>query len=118
METKTAARRIGALGHEVRLTVFRRLIAEGPEGLPAGRIAEAVGLPAPTLSFHLSRLAASGLITPRRSGREVWYAVAVDGVRELLLFLTQDCCDGRPDLCGLNGLAGESSCELIESLPS
>ena len=91
---------LSALAHHTRLAVFRLLIREGPAGLPAGTIAERVGATPPTLSTHLAQLQRAGLITSRRVQRQIFYAAHVDGIRQLLTFLTEDCCQGRPELCG------------------
>ena len=99
MEAKTAIEALAALAQETRLAVFRLLVREGPDGLPAGAIAEQHQIPAPTLSFHLSQLNAAGLVISRRDGRSIVYAVNFAGMRDLLAFLVEDCCAGRPELC-------------------
>lgn len=106
MEESHAAAMLAALGHEARLSVFRRLVAAGPDGVPAGALSLALGMPPSTLSHHLSALDASGLIAARRAGRQILYAIAPDRVRALLSFLRDDCCGGRPALCGL----GDAPC--------
>jgi len=100
MESKDAAAIFAALAQESRLAVLRLLIAAGPTGLPAGTCAERLGLPASTASFHLSALERSGLIQSTRQGRQIIYAIRVFTLRALLVFLTDACCAGRPDLCG------------------
>lgn len=95
----SAIEALAALAQETRLVVFRLLVRQGPEGLAAGAIAEELGIPAPTLSFHLSQLSAAGLIDSRREGRSIFYAANYAGMRELLDFLVEDCCQGRPELC-------------------
>jgi len=99
MNQSTAIGALGALAQDTRLAIFRRLVAEGPFGLPAGDLARELGVQPPNLSFHLNRLAAAGLLRARRDGRQVYYAIDVAAVRGLLAFLTQDCCGGQPDLC-------------------
>jgi len=99
MIQSAAIEAFGALAQETRLAIFRRLVAEGPFGLPAGELARDLGVQPPTLSFHLNRLAAANLVRPRRDGRQVYYAIDVAAVRGLLAFLTQDCCGGQPELC-------------------
>ncbi len=99
MEIETAVSALGALAQETRLTVFRLLVRAGPLGLPAGLIAERLGVPPATLSFHLKELARAGLVTARRESRQIYYAPDFAGMRELLGFLTQDCCQGRPEVC-------------------
>lgn len=98
MELEAAASTLGALAQPDRLAVFRLLVRAGPDGLPAGAIARSVGLPAPTLSFHLRQLATAGLLSRRRDGRRRIYAVVPETTRALLSFLGEDCCQGRTDL--------------------
>lgn len=100
-----------ALGHQVRLDAFRLLIRRGAAGLPSGEIAAELAVPATAMSFHLSTLERAGLVTARRDGRHIRYAVAIDRVRDLITFLTADCCGGHPEVCaGLTAPACESDC--------
>ncbi len=99
MEPGNAIDALAALAQESRLAVFRLLVREGPDGLAAGAIAEQLGIPAPTLSFHLNQLSAAGLVISRRDGRSIIYAANYPGMRDLLSFLIEDCCQGRPELC-------------------
>ncbi len=110
MESSDAARVFGALAQESRLGVLRLLLAQGPNGLSAGELAERLGTPASTTSFHLSALEGAGLISAIRQGRQIIYAVRFVALRELLAFLTEACCGGRPDLCG-------DIAELLPPLP-
>jgi len=91
---------LAALAHEHRLRIFRLLVKQGPSGMPAGEIAEKVGISATNMSFHVKELDRAGLLRATRDGRYVRYAVDVDGMRKLLTYLTEDCCQGRPELCG------------------
>jgi arsenate reductase len=75
-------------------------MAEGPNGLPAGEIAARLGVPASTLSFHLSALERAGLTQATRQGRRIIHAVRFVGLRNLVMFLTETCCADRPELCG------------------
>jgi ArsR family transcriptional regulator, arsenate/arsenite/antimonite-responsive transcriptional repressor len=100
MEDKAALAALAALAHETRLAVFRLLVTAGPSGLPAGEIAERVGVVASTLSFHLKELDRAGLLRSWRRQRQVFYAAHYEGTRELLTFLTRDCCQGHPEICG------------------
>lgn len=104
MEPADATRALAALGNDHRLAVFRLLVRHGARGLPAGRVADALGLPASSLSFHLSQLSAAGLLVSHRRQRQIIYAVDIERMRRLLAFLTEDCCGGHPEICG--GLAG------------
>jgi len=111
MELIAAAQALGALSQTSRLEVFRLLVgARNP--LCAGEIAERLELPKPTLSFHLKELAQAGLIEAEREGRSIFYRVKAEGIRELLSFLTEDCCQGRPELCLPTAAAccGETAC--------
>ena len=90
---------LSALAQPSRLEVFRLLVRTGGSGLCAGEIAELLDLPKPTLSFHLKELARAELIEAQREGRSIIYRVRVEGIRDLMAYLTEDCCQGRPDLC-------------------
>jgi ArsR family transcriptional regulator, arsenate/arsenite/antimonite-responsive transcriptional repressor len=109
MDVNSAIDALAALAQETRLAVFRLLVREGPEGLPAGVIAERLGIPAPTLSFHLNQLSAAELVVGRRDGRSMIYAVNFAGMRDLLGFLVEDCCGGRPELCAPALASGEAA---------
>lgn len=95
MKASGAVAALAALAQESRLQVFRRLVQAGPAGLPAGRIAERLGIPPATLSFHLSQLGHAGLVSSRREGRNVIYAADYLGMRRLLAFLLDNCCGGK-----------------------
>jgi DNA-binding transcriptional ArsR family regulator len=96
-----AISRLSALAHDARLRAFRLLVKAGPEGMPSGEIAEALDVPPTAMSFHLAALERSGLVAKARRGRQILYALDFSNVRDLLTFLTDDCCDGRPELCGI-----------------
>jgi ArsR family transcriptional regulator, arsenate/arsenite/antimonite-responsive transcriptional repressor len=112
METRLTLSALTALGHETRLTVFRLLVQQGPAGLPAGEIALRLGVPAPTLSFHLKELERGQLVRSTRQQRQIIYAADYAGTRALLDFLMQDCCQGRPEICGV---AGAGACATSPS---
>jgi DNA-binding transcriptional ArsR family regulator len=101
METQLAINALGALAQETRLDAFRLLVQAGREGLPAGAVGEALGLPSATLSFHLKELKSAGLIRCERAGRSRIYHPDFEMVSELLAFLTRNCCQGRD--CGSKG---------------
>lgn len=109
MEIKQALSCLAALAHETRLAVFRLLVREGPGGMPAGEIARRLGVPAPTLSFHLKELERAGLVGATRQQRQILYATDFAGTRALLDFLMRDCCQGHPELCGGADLVGADS---------
>jgi ArsR family transcriptional regulator, arsenate/arsenite/antimonite-responsive transcriptional repressor len=92
MKAPEAVRALAALAQETRLAIYRALVQAGPGGLPAGRVAELVGTPASTLSFHLKELAAAGLIRARQEGRFVIYTAQYSAMNELVGFLTEKCC--------------------------
>lgn len=100
MEIYDAAAKFAALSQETRLAVLRHLIKAGPGGAPAGRLASALDVAAPTMSFHLKELERAGFIASRKEGRSVIYAADYGGVRSLIDFLLADCCQGDRRLCG------------------
>lgn len=111
MNSKDAVACLSALAHGQRLEIFRLLVKQGPSGLPAGEIAEAVGATPTSASFHLKELDHAGLIHATREGRYIRYAVHFDGMRQLLTFLTEDCCQGQPELCGSTIKKSRSLCK-------
>ena len=94
MEKQNAIGALSALAQETRLDVFRLLVRAGPEGLPAGSVGGALGLPSATLSFHLKELKSAGLVRCERLGRSRIYSTDLDAVQELVQFLLQNCCQG------------------------
>ena len=92
MEKKGAIAALGALAQETRLDVFRLLVTQGPTGLPAGVIADRLGVLPASLTFHLQQLAHAGLITQRRRGRQLIYSAEYGSMNELLAYLTENCC--------------------------
>jgi DNA-binding transcriptional ArsR family regulator len=100
MEKIDAVAALNALAQESRLDVFRLLVQAGPEGLPAGQIAEKLDLPSATLSFHLNQLRHAGLVTFRRESRSLIYAAEYAAMNNLLAYLTENCCQGDAAGCG------------------
>jgi DNA-binding transcriptional ArsR family regulator len=99
MEKTDAVAALAALAQDNRLDVFRLLVQAGPEGMPAGGVAEALDLAPNTLTFHFDRLRHAGLVTVRREGRSMIYAARFETMNVLLDFLTENCCGGAPEMC-------------------
>jgi DNA-binding transcriptional ArsR family regulator len=99
MEESQAVGALGALAHPTRLAVFRFLLRVAPEGRAAGTVADALGIAPATLSFHLAELRRAGLIVSRRESRSIIYAANDAAMRDLLGYLMDDCCQGRPEIC-------------------
>jgi len=102
MELHNASNALSALSQTSRLELFRLLVISGDDGMPAGQISTELNIPKPTLSFHLKELSTAGLILAERHGRSITYKINIEGIRELMDFLTEDCCQGRPELCNLS----------------
>src|SRR5580692_8189101 len=83
---------LSAPGHDTRLALFRLLVERGPDGLPAGVIAERLGIPPSSLTCHLQHLHRAGLVTQRRLHRQLIYAVDFAAMNGLVLYLTDNCC--------------------------
>jgi ArsR family transcriptional regulator, arsenate/arsenite/antimonite-responsive transcriptional repressor len=92
MKTPRVIDALGALAHEHRLAIFRLLVERGPVGLPAGRIAERVGLVPSSLTFHLQNLQRAGLIAQRRESRQLIYSADFTAMNALVGYLTDNCC--------------------------
>jgi ArsR family transcriptional regulator, arsenate/arsenite/antimonite-responsive transcriptional repressor len=99
MEKTDLVAALAALAQDNRLDVFRLLVQAGPDGLPAGRVAEALGLAPNTLTFHFDRLRNAGLVTVRREGRSMIYTARFDTMRGLVKYLTENCCAGVDPGC-------------------
>lgn len=109
MDTNIALESFAALAQETRLAAFRLLVREQPEGLPAGEIARRLVVPHNTLSAHLAILARAGWVRSARQGRSIIYRASLEHMKELILFLANDCCGGHPELCAPL-LAGLGDC--------
>ena len=99
MKKSTVIAALGALAQETRLDIFRMLVQKGPEGRPAGEIGARLGQPSPTMSFHLNQLRFAGLVVSRRESRSIIYSANFKAMNDLLTYLTDNCCGGRPELC-------------------
>ena len=111
MELNAAVQRLSALAQESRLAVFRLLVKAGREGVPAGEIARALDITPNTLSAQLNILSNAGLIASRRDGRSIIYAADFDAMSGLLVYLMEDCCQGRPEVCTpMAEAAGRAAC--------
>jgi len=89
---------LAALAHETRLDLIRMLMPAGDVGMPAGQIAQALGLAAPRLSFHLSALEQAGLLRSRKVARNVIYSVDASGIGRTISYLLNDCCHDHPEV--------------------
>ena len=107
---KQAITGLSALAQETRLDIFRLLVQQGPDGLAAGAIAEALGVAPATLSFHLQQLMHAGLIEQRRASRSLFYSARFDAMNDLVAYLTENCC-GR-------GAACAPACAPAEAAPA
>jgi DNA-binding transcriptional ArsR family regulator len=94
MDSDRVVRALGALAQEHRLAVFRLLVQAGADGMAAGALAQGVGVPASSMSFHLSQLSHAGLVTQRRQGRSLIYAANYAAMGGLMAYLTDNCCGG------------------------
>jgi DNA-binding transcriptional ArsR family regulator len=106
MESENVILALAALAQPTRLQAFRLLIKFEPEGLPAGEIASELAVPHNTMSAHLAVLSRARLVTSKRNSRSIVYSADLGVFREMMAFLLQDCCGGRPEVCA----------PLIESL--
>lgn len=104
METRSALEALGALAQPTRLAIFRHLVERGAGGACAGSLAEALGIAAATLSFHLKALSHAGLVGGAQEGRFVRYTANLDTVQALVGYLTENCCGGDPSKCAPLGV--------------
>jgi ArsR family transcriptional regulator len=99
MDLELSVSALSALAQPTRLEVFRLLVRNEPNGLPAGEIAKLLGVPHNTMSTHLTILSRTGLVSSERNGRSIVYRVDLSMVRGFFVYLLKDCCGGRPELC-------------------
>ena len=111
MEKRDAIAALAALAQESRLDVFRLLVQAGADGLPAGQIAERLGVPPNSLSFHLNQLRHAGLVTFRRESRSLIYAAEYAAMNDLLAYLTENCCQGAAS-------CAPAACDNTASIPA
>lgn len=95
MNIDTAVQSLAALAQESRLEVFRLLVQAGPDGLPAGEIAERLHIHASTFSFHMKTLNHAGLVESRHEGRFIYYSADFDAMNALVGYLSDNCCGGQ-----------------------
>lgn len=106
MKAASAIEALGALAQEHRLTLFRLLVQAGNNGMPAGAIAEKLGVPNSSLSFHLTQLRNSGLILQERQHRSLIYRANYPAMNALVGYLMENCCSGSD--CGTS-----STCDTV-----
>lgn len=102
---------LSALASEARLGVYRLLVKRGPDGYTPTELANRLGMPAPTLSFHLKELVSAKLVTSRREGRNLYYSPNIERMSGLVTFLTENCCSLAREACDAN-------CQPVAALPS
>ena len=96
MEAHEVIRALGALAQEHRLSAYRLLVQAGPAGMPAGALAEALAVPASSMSFHLAQLTNAGLVIQRRQSRSIIYSADYAAMNALMSYMTENCCLGVP----------------------
>jgi DNA-binding transcriptional ArsR family regulator len=109
MKKQNAVAILGALAQDNRLDVFRLLVEAGPEGMPAGRIANSLKLQPNALTFHLDQLRDASLVTVRRDGRSMIYTARYEAMNSLISYLTDNCCQGQPGYCAPGTAKGRKS---------
>jgi ArsR family transcriptional regulator len=99
MKLKEAVAALGSLAQETRLATYRLLVEAGPEGMPAGQVAEVLGVAPAALSFHLKELSHAKLVSSRPEGRFIYYSADFERMAALMTYMTQNCCRGMPQEC-------------------
>jgi ArsR family transcriptional regulator, arsenate/arsenite/antimonite-responsive transcriptional repressor len=99
VDTRQTIAALSALAHEHRLAIYRMLVEAGPAGMSAGIIAERLGVPPSSLTFHTQALVRAGLATQRRLSRQLIYAADFAAMNTLVSYLTENCCGGEA-VCG------------------
>ena len=116
MDSATVVTALGALAQEHRLAVFRLLVQAGDQGMPAGAIAEALGVPNSSLSFHLAQLNRAGLVKQERQSRSLIYTADYAAMNALLGYLTENCCAGAA--CAPDAACGAEAAPIQEERKS
>lgn len=116
MKAPAAVEALGALAQEHRLTLFRLLVQAGDKGMPAGAIAESLGVPNSSLSFHLAHLTRAGLIQQRRQGRSLIYTADYAAMNALVGYLMENCCGGAD--CAPAVQCGEDAAQALKRIPA
>ncbi len=114
MNSTAAVEALAALAQEHRLALFRLLVQAGDEGMPAGAIAEALGIPNSSLSFHLSHLTRAELIQQRREGRSLIYTADYAAMNALVGYLMENCCGGA--VCAPASQGGDDAAPTQERI--
>lgn len=99
MDDTTIIEALSALAQPSRLAAFRLVVEHEPHGLPAGEIARRLDVPQNTMSSHLAQLTRAGLLSAERQGRTITYRADINRMRDVMSYLVNDCCGGRPELC-------------------
>ena len=101
MKPLQVVKALSALAQPTRLAIYRLLVAHGPEGMAAGRVAGKLKVSPATLSFHFRTLSHAGLIENRQEGRFIYYAANFTAMNEMLAYLTENCCGGDQAACAM-----------------
>lgn len=118
MDASQAVAGLAALAHDTRLAVFRLLVQCGPDGLPAGVIAQHLGVPPSSLTFHLQQLANAGLVSQRRISRQIIYATDFSAMNALMAYLTENCCGGIASFVPARNSSADVSSQSTNSQPN
>lgn len=102
MKSAQVVKALSALAQPTRLAVYRLLVERGPEGMAAGQVAEKLKVSPATLSFHFRTLSHAGLLESRQDGRFIYYAANFAAMNSMVAYLTENCCAGNPDACGVD----------------
>lgn len=105
MEEKDVVKALAALAQASRLQVFRCLVVAGKPGATPGQLAQSLGVPGATLSFHLKELLGAGLISQERNGRYLTYRVEFARMNDLVAYLTENCCQGAESCLDATAIA-------------